>query len=183
MCMCFLWVGAGGYNAHASNLVTAVYLATGQDPAQNVESSTCMTLMEAANDGRDLRISCTMPSIEVGTVGGGTHLSPQAACLDILGLRGASAQRPGANSEQLARVVCATVLAGELSLMSALAAGHLVRSHMKMNRAQSAVHTKPKAADYGDEASAQLLGPQSSELLSGEQDKNNNSNNNGNNSK
>ncbi|KAJ3121295.1 3-hydroxy-3-methylglutaryl-coenzyme A (HMG-CoA) reductase isozyme [Nowakowskiella sp. JEL0407] len=36
----------GGYNAHAANILTAVFLATGQDPAQNVESSNCMTLME-----------------------------------------------------------------------------------------------------------------------------------------
>jgi hydroxymethylglutaryl-CoA reductase (NADPH) len=37
----------GGFNAHAANILTAMYLATGQDPAQNVESSNCMTLMEA----------------------------------------------------------------------------------------------------------------------------------------
>lgn len=36
----------GGFNAHASNILTAIYLATGQDPAQNVESSQCMTLLE-----------------------------------------------------------------------------------------------------------------------------------------
>lgn len=36
----------GGFNAHAANLVTAVFIATGQDPAQNVESSNCMTLMD-----------------------------------------------------------------------------------------------------------------------------------------
>ena len=36
----------GGFNAHASNILTAIFLATGQDPAQNVESSMCMTLME-----------------------------------------------------------------------------------------------------------------------------------------
>jgi hydroxymethylglutaryl-CoA reductase (NADPH) len=36
----------GGFNAHAANILTAVFLATGQDPAQNVESSNCMTLME-----------------------------------------------------------------------------------------------------------------------------------------
>lgn len=35
----------GGFNAHASNIVTAVFLATGQDPAQNVESSSCITTM------------------------------------------------------------------------------------------------------------------------------------------
>jgi hydroxymethylglutaryl-CoA reductase (NADPH) len=36
----------GGFNAHASNLVAAVFLATGQDPAQNVESSSCITIMK-----------------------------------------------------------------------------------------------------------------------------------------
>jgi len=36
----------GGFNAHAANILTAVFLATGQDPAQNVESSNCITLME-----------------------------------------------------------------------------------------------------------------------------------------
>jgi hydroxymethylglutaryl-CoA reductase (NADPH) len=55
----------GGFNAHASNIVSAVYIATGQDPAQNVESSHCITMMEAVNDGKDLHISVTMPSIEV----------------------------------------------------------------------------------------------------------------------
>ena len=36
----------GGFNAHAANILTAMFIATGQDPAQNVESSMCMTLME-----------------------------------------------------------------------------------------------------------------------------------------
>ena len=35
----------GGFNAHAANIVTAIFLATGQDPAQNVESSNCITVM------------------------------------------------------------------------------------------------------------------------------------------
>jgi Hydroxymethylglutaryl-coenzyme A reductase len=128
-----------------------------------------------------------MPSIEVGTVGGGTHLPAQAGCLDICGVRGAS-RAPGAlagglytftshllstlsvehcnicmqahtvtlislilifpgqkndslflhcsgdNSRKLAQIVGSAVLAGELSLMAALAANHLVRSHMQHNR-------------------------------------------------
>jgi len=78
----------GGNNAHAANMVTAVFLATGQDPAQNVESSNCMTLMEPVNDGQDLHVSVTMPSIEVGTIGGGTGLSAQKACLEMMGLAG-----------------------------------------------------------------------------------------------
>lgn len=55
----------GGFNAHASNIVSALLIATGQDPAQNVESSQCITMLEEVNDGEDLHISVTMPSIEV----------------------------------------------------------------------------------------------------------------------
>ncbi|XP_076021307.1 3-hydroxy-3-methylglutaryl-coenzyme A reductase-like [Genypterus blacodes] len=127
----------GGFNAHAANLVAAIYIACGQDPAQSVGSSNCITLMEVSGTtGEDLYISCTMPSIELGTVGGGTNLPAQQACLRMLGVHGASQSCPGENARQLARVVCATVLAGELSLMAALAAGHLVKSHMTHNRSK-----------------------------------------------
>ncbi|XP_029915935.1 3-hydroxy-3-methylglutaryl-CoA reductase a [Myripristis murdjan] len=134
----------GGYNAHAANLVAAIYIACGQDPAQSVGSSNCITLMEASGPtGEDLYISCTMPSIELGTVGGGTNLPPQQACLQMLGVQGASQDCPGENARQLARVVCATVLAGELSLMAALAAGHLVKSHMTHNRSKVNLQEAP----------------------------------------
>ncbi|KAI3446361.1 hypothetical protein Pfo_003026 [Paulownia fortunei] len=129
----------GGFNAHASNIVSAIYIATGQDPAQNVESSHCITMMEAVNDGKDLHISVTMPSIEVGTVGGGTQLASQSACLNLLGVKGASKEAPGSNARLLASIVAGAVLAGELSLMSALAAGQLVNSHMKYNRSNKDV--------------------------------------------
>jgi len=126
----------GGFNAHAANIVTAIFLATGQDVAQNVESSNCITLMESTDEG-DLHISVTMPSIEVGTVGGGTALPGQSACLNLMGVKGPSKDKPGTNADQLARIVCATVMAGELSLMSALSAGHLIKSHMRLNRSKS----------------------------------------------
>lgn len=128
----------GGFNAHAANILTAVYLATGQDPAQNVESSNCITLMKAINNNQDLHISCSMPSIEVGTIGGGTILPPQQAMLDMLGVRGPHPTEPGKNAQRLARIICAAVMAGELSLCAALAAGHLVKAHMAHNRAAAA---------------------------------------------
>ncbi|XP_053276926.1 3-hydroxy-3-methylglutaryl-coenzyme A reductase isoform X1 [Pleuronectes platessa] len=134
----------GGFNAHAANLVAAIFIACGQDPAQTVTSSNCITLMEATGPTReDLYISCTMPSIELGTIGGGTNLAPQQACLQMLGVQGASQDCPGENARQLARVVCATVLAGELSLMAALAAGHLVKSHMTHNRSKMNLQEPP----------------------------------------
>ncbi|CAO2830733.1 unnamed protein product [Amaranthus hypochondriacus] len=122
----------GGFNAHASNIVTAIFIATGQDPALNVASSNCITLLEAV--GNDLHISVTMPSIQVESVGGGTELASQAACLNLVGVKGATKDKEGENSRKLARIVAASVLAGELSLLSAIAAGQLVNSHLKYNR-------------------------------------------------
>lgn len=67
-------------------------------------------------------------------MGGGTQLPSQSACLNLLGVKGASKDSPGSNSRLLATIVAGSVLAGELSLMSAIAAGQLVKSHMKYNR-------------------------------------------------
>ena len=52
----------------------------------------------------------------------------------MLGIQGANKSEPGKNATKLAQIVCSTVLAGELSLLSALAAGHLVKSHLTLNR-------------------------------------------------
>ncbi|XP_024879552.1 3-hydroxy-3-methylglutaryl-coenzyme A reductase-like isoform X2 [Temnothorax curvispinosus] len=110
----------GDFNAHAANIVTAIFIATGQDPAQNVSSSNCITVMEPGGvDNKDLHITCTMPSLEVGTVGGSTGLPAQSACLAMLGIKGAHPTEPGQNAKKLSRIVCATVLAAELSLMAA----------------------------------------------------------------
>lgn len=133
----------GGFNAHAANIVAAIFLATGQDPAQVVESSNCITMMK--NLRGNLQISVSMPSIEVGTLGGGTILEPQAAMLDLLGVRGSHPTNPGDNARQLARIIAAGVLAGELSLCSALAAGHLVQSHMAHNRSAPATRANTPA--------------------------------------
>jgi hydroxymethylglutaryl-CoA reductase (NADPH) len=54
----------------------------------------------------------------------------------VIGCRGASRapDEPGTNARALAQVVAAAVLAGELSLMAALASNQLVRAHMQHNR-------------------------------------------------
>ncbi|KAG9398831.1 3-hydroxy-3-methylglutaryl-coenzyme A (HMG-CoA) reductase isozyme [Aphanomyces cochlioides] len=125
----------GGFNAQAANILTAIFLATGQDPAQNVESSSCMTTMEKTADG-DLYISVTMPSIEVGTVGGGTHLAPQKSCLGLMGCAPDQTHKEvsESGSRRLACAIAAGVMAGELSLLAALATNELVKSHMDLNR-------------------------------------------------
>lgn len=90
--------------------------------------------MSLSSSNGNLQIAVSMPSIEVGTIGGGTILEGQSAMLDLLGVRGSHPTNPGDNSRRLARIIGAAVLAGELSLCSALAAGHLVRAHMAHNR-------------------------------------------------
>jgi len=127
----------GGNNAHASNIVSAMFLACGQDIAQIVESSHCMTLMEIADKNstqKDLYISVTMPCLEVGTVGGGTHLPSQSAMLDLLGVKGSHKTNYGKNAHKLAKIIASGVLAGELSLMSALSKNEHMIAHMKLNR-------------------------------------------------
>eukprot|EP00957_Ditylum_brightwellii_P177342 13508628-Ditylum_brightwellii.AAC.1 len=73
-----------------------------------------------------------MPSVKVGTVGGGTSLPTQAACLKAIGCKDGGTN-PGDNAKQLAHVVAAATMAGELSLLAALAANTLVQAHMAHN--------------------------------------------------
>ena len=103
-------------------------------------------------------MSVTMPCVEVGTVGGGTVLAPQQAVLEMLGIKGAHPTIPGQNAQQLARIIAASVMAGELSLISALAAGHLVRAHLVHNRSQLNTPTASRPATPGPE----YRGPQPS---------------------
>lgn len=124
--------GALGFNAHAANIIAAIYLACGQDAAHVVEGSTAITTMELTKYG-DLYCSVTLPALPVGTVGGGTNLGPQAECLQILGVKG-SGTPPGSNSKAFAEIVASAVLAGELSLVGAQAAGHLAKAHAELGR-------------------------------------------------
>ncbi|MFB6129720.1 MAG: hydroxymethylglutaryl-CoA reductase (NADPH) [Salinigranum sp.] len=121
-----------GFNAHVANVVAAMFLATGQDAAQVVEGANAITTAEVTPDG-DLYASVTLASLEVGTVGGGTKLPTQAAGLDVLGVRGGG-DPPGSNADALAEWVAVGALAGELSLLSALASRHLSSAHEDLGR-------------------------------------------------
>jgi hydroxymethylglutaryl-CoA reductase (NADPH) len=120
-----------GFNAHVANVVAAMFLATGQDEAQVVEGANAITTAEV-RDG-DLYLSVSLASLEVGTVGGGTKLPAQAEGLDVLGLRGGG-DPPGSNADALAECIAVGSLAGELSLLSALASRHLSSAHADLGR-------------------------------------------------
>jgi len=119
-----------GFNAHVANVVAAMFLATGRDEAQVVEGANAITTAEV-QDG-DLYVSVSIASLEVGTVGGGTKLrrSPGPRYP-----RRQRRRRPaGSNADALARCIAVGSLAGELSLLSALASRHLSSAHAELGR-------------------------------------------------
>jgi hydroxymethylglutaryl-CoA reductase (NADPH) len=120
-----------GFNAHVANVVAAMFLATGQDEAQVVEGANAITTAEV-QDG-DLYLSVSLASLEVGTVGGGTKLPSQAEGLGLLGVRGGG-DPAGSNADALAECIAVGALAGELSLLSALASRHLSSAHADLGR-------------------------------------------------
>ncbi len=124
--------GGIGLNAHVANVIAAIFIATGQDIAQVVESSIAYTWMEETQDG-DLYASVTLPSLEVGTVGGGTWLPTQKEALSLLGVYG-SGDPPGINSVKFAEIVASAALAGEVNLVAALASDQLARAHERLGR-------------------------------------------------
>ena len=121
-----------GFNAQFANVIAAVFIATGQDAAHVVEGSQGFTTAELTDEG-DLLFSVTIPSLLVGTVGGGTALGTQKEALEIIGVHGAG-EPPGSNASKFAEIVGAAVLAGEISLIGALGAKHLAEAHVKLNR-------------------------------------------------
>ena len=93
--------GALGFNAHAANVIAAIYLACGQDAAHVVEGSTAITSMELTKY-EEIHCSVTLPALPVGTVGGGTGLGTQRDCLNILGVAGAG-DIPGNKLSEICR--------------------------------------------------------------------------------
>jgi len=119
--------GSIGTQGHYANGLAALYLACGQDVACVAESAVGITRIETTDTG-DLHLCVTLPSLMLATVGGGTAGPSQAACLDILGLRG-----PG-KVHALAEVTAGLCLAGELSIAAAICSNEFVEAHRRLAR-------------------------------------------------
>jgi len=119
--------GSIGIQGHYANGLTALFMATGQDVACVAEAFVGITRTEVMNDG-DLYLSVTLPSLMVGTVGGGTWLPGQRECLDLMGCSGPNSAR------KLAEICGATVLAGELSIAAAMASHDFASAHQALGR-------------------------------------------------
>jgi hydroxymethylglutaryl-CoA reductase (NADPH) len=119
--------GANNNGLHSANGITAMFIATGQDVANVSESSAGIIYTHLREDG-DLYISITIPSLIVATYGGGTGLATQRECLEILGCYGTG------KVMKFAEIIAGVVLAGEISLASAISSSDWVSSHEQYGR-------------------------------------------------
>jgi len=116
-----------GYNGQYANGLAAIFIACGQDVANIANSAVGITNFEVTGDG-DLYASVTLPSLTVATVGGGTGLGTSRECLEMLGCTGSGC------AAKFAEIVAATILAGELSMGSAIASEEFVQAHETFGR-------------------------------------------------
>ncbi len=119
--------GSSNNGAHSANGLTALFIATGQDVANVAESQAAIVYAQVDPKG-DYYWSITIPSLIVATYGGGTGLATQRECLDLLGCYGTG------QANKFAEICAATVLAGEISLSSAIVRGDWVASHDRLGR-------------------------------------------------
>ena len=122
-----LQANAIGYNGQLANGLAAIFIACGQDVANIVNSAVGITNFELDQNG-DLYASVTLPSLTVATVGGGTALGTSRECLEVLGCAGSS------QAGKFAEIICATLLAGELSMGAAIASDEFVAAHETYGR-------------------------------------------------
>lgn len=129
--------GSIGVQGHYANALAALFLCCGQDVACLAEASVGITTMQVDGAG-DLYVSVSLPNLTVGTVGGGTFMPTARACLQMLGCDGQGQAR------KFAELCGALVLAGEVSIIAALAGGDFARAHATFRHRQGG---DPPAAD------------------------------------
>ena len=148
-------IGMLGNNLHLANALTALYLATGQDTACVAENAVGFSEAAPATDVEGLTFRVTLPSLTVGTVGGGTRLPAQLRNLKLLGCgHGLHSAR------KLAELIAASAAALELSLMAAVVSGTFAQAHRKYGRKSSlslsAPGTRQTALREADSSASQM---------------------------
>jgi len=119
--------GSLGFNAHYANVIAAMFIATGQDPAHTVEGSMGITVARVLSNN-DLYFSVYLPALIVGIIGGGISLPTQNEALNLLKV---------SSPKELSEVIAGAVLAGELSLLASQAEGTLASAHQQLARGET----------------------------------------------
>lgn len=134
MVMAYQYIASGsiaagmiGMNINVANIIAAMFTALGQDIACVHESSLAHLHLELTDDD-DVYCTMMLPSLVIGTVGGGTNLPQQRECLEMIGCAG-----PG-KAHKLAEVIAAYCLALDISTLSAVASDQFARAHEKLGR-------------------------------------------------
>ncbi len=130
--------GTIGVQGHYANGLAALFIACGQDAACVSEAAVGVTRFEVGAEG-ELYAAVTLPNLIVGTVGGGTGLPSQRACLEVLGLAGAG------HARAFAEVCAALALAGEISIIAALSAHQFSQAHARLARGRKPQSTAAAA--------------------------------------
>lgn len=118
--------GMLGYNINVANVIAAVFTATGQDIACVHESSVALLHVQEVPEG--VYVSILLPSLVIGTVGGGTHLPAQHALLSMMDCAGSG------KVHKLAEIIAGFALALDLSTMCAIGGGQFVAAHERLGR-------------------------------------------------
>ena len=121
-------LAGGAYSgAHSANGIAAMFIATGQDAANVSESHAGLNYGELLDNG-DFYWSVTLPALICATYGGGTGLPTQRECLEMMDCYGTG------KADKFAEIIAAVVLAGDVSLSSAILAHEWVSAHETMGR-------------------------------------------------
>lgn len=120
--------GMQGYNINVTNVVAAMFLATGQDAASVLEGGWAQLTMEFNDQSGVITAFVYFPSLPIGTVGGGTGLRTQKEALSILDCDGEG------KKWRLAETIAAFALALEISTLSAIANDTFSQSHHRLAR-------------------------------------------------
>ena len=122
-------VAAGniGFNINFSNIIASIFTATGQDIACVHESSIGQLHMEQT-ENNEIYVSVLLPSLIIGTVGGGTQLPRQYEFLNMMHCAGRGTVK------KLAEIIAGFCLALDISTLSAIASDQFARSHEKLGR-------------------------------------------------
>lgn len=120
--------GQFGCNINTSNIIAAIFIATGQDAACVAEGCWSHLVPEYDFDTKNLKISLYWPSLPVGVVGGGTAYETQNECLQIMKCLG-----PGMKG-RFAGLIASFALALDVSTCSAVANHTFSQSHQRLAR-------------------------------------------------
>ncbi|MFK8019555.1 MAG: hypothetical protein AB8B86_07295 [Pseudomonadales bacterium] len=121
---------AGNHNSHCShvNALTAIYIATGQDPATLPESAFAQNSLELNAEGNSLRWEVHIPNVNAGTVGGGTNLPTQRECLEIMECDGSG------KVNKFVELCAVASLANEISFWGSVCAQEWVKAHADLKK-------------------------------------------------